>query len=57
MLLSQYSTAKKMEKNSTTLSSDHLKSACYVVSDPLSDFFTSVPKHGYICLQHYVTAR
>ena len=35
-------------KDSTTLSSDHLKSACCIVSDPLSDFFTSVLRHGYM---------
>ena len=32
----------------TTLSSDNLKSACCVVSDPLSDFFTSVLRHDYM---------
>ena len=39
---------KNGKKDSTTLSSDHLKSACCVVSDPLSDFFTSVLIHGYM---------
>ena len=39
---------KNGKKDSTTLSSDHLKSACCIVSDPLSDFFTSVLRHGYM---------
>ena len=39
---------KNGKKDSTTLSSDHLKSACCIVSDPLSDFFTSVRRHGYM---------
>ena len=39
---------KNGKKDSTTLSSDHLKSACCVASDPLSDLFTSVLRHGYM---------